>query len=108
LLEFSTGLLEELPLLKLGFNGSLAVPDKREIAIRRNVDDVFGCIACANVVLDMIKCPVCEDSTGTETPCGHPLCNRCWSKIKRVGHEDERETPCPLCRKDIFYVDLFQ
>jgi hypothetical protein len=46
-----------------------------------------------NIEMDYIECCVCFEITISKTTCFHPLCLRCYSKIK-TNH-------CPLCRENI-------
>ncbi len=104
-LAFSKAVLIAIPLLKLGYRGDLAIPDKCVTTVHKTFDDVFSSIACPTVVVDcMEECSVCYDKTYTKTSCEHALCNRCWSKIQPTNDEDGDETtPCPMCRKNIHY-----
>jgi hypothetical protein len=105
LLEFSTKILTDIPLLKLQFGGDFEVHEPVNVAIHKGIDDIFGSIASSNVVVDCMKeCCVCYEKTKTKTRCEHHLCNRCWSNIDMVGDEDEEEMPCPLCRENIQYI----
>ena len=102
ILEFSQKLLDELPRLQLGLNGMLLIRDNEYVSLRAAFEDVFTAIECENVKVDKtLTCSVCYEKTDTLTPCKHPLCNRCWSKIPRG---EDNETPCPLCRENIFYL----
>jgi hypothetical protein len=104
LLEFSTKILTDIPLLKLQFGGSFEIHEPVNVAIHKGIDDIFGSIASSNVVVDCMKeCCVCYEKTKTKTPCKHHLCNRCWSNIDIVSgdDEDDEEMPCPICRENI-------
>ena len=105
-LAFSTAVLIAIPLLKLDYGGDLAPENNCESAVHKAFDDVLSSIACPTVVVDcMQECSVCYENTITKTCCKHSLCNRCWSKIQPVKDEDgEDETPCPMCRTNIYYV----
>jgi|LauGreDrversion4_2_1035121.scaffolds.fasta_scaffold59687_2 hypothetical protein len=46
-----------------------------------------------NIEMDYTECCVCFELTISKTTCFHPLCLRCYSKIK-TNH-------CPLCRENI-------
>lgn len=103
ILDFSQKLLEELPQLRLSHYGNLSVPDKEGVSLRSAFEDVFSCIECETIKVDKLGvCSVCYEKTDTKTPCEHPLCNRCWSKIKI--DRDECQASCPLCRENIFYI----
>jgi hypothetical protein len=41
------------------------------------------------------ECSVCFTITRTHTDCGHPLCIKCWQKIR-----DTEKNQCPCCRKN--------
>ena len=104
ILAFSCELLEELPQLRLGLNGQLLIRDTEYVSMRAAFEDVFTAIECDTVKVDKTGvCCVCYEKTDTKTPCNHPLCNRCWSKIK-IGGEDHNECSCPLCRENIYYI----
>jgi hypothetical protein len=104
ILAFSCELLEELPELRLGLNGQLLIRDTEYVSMRAAFEDVFTAIECDTVKVDKTAvCCVCYEKTDTKTPCNHPLCNRCWSKIK-IGGEDHNECSCPLCRENIYYT----
>lgn len=107
-LEFSTKILNNIPLLKLQPCGNLEIPDNKLKTINNTFDDVFSSIACSNVCFQGMKeCSVCYEKTYSTTSCKHSLCNRCWSKISKIDDDDEDEiTPCPICRQDIRYVKL--
>lgn len=103
ILEFTTSLIEEIPLLKMDANGKLS-PNNIDISCFKTIDTVFSSLASKTVVVDCMKeCCVCYEKTKTKTPCKHCLCNRCWSKIKSDDDEDGN-IPCPLCRENIYYV----
>jgi hypothetical protein len=46
-----------------------------------------------NIEMDYTECCVCFELTLSKTHCFHPLCLRCYIKIKA--------NRCPLCREDI-------
>lgn len=101
ILAFSCELLEELPQIRLGLNGQLLIRDTQYVSMRAAFEDVFATIECETIKVDKTDvCCVCYEKTDSKTPCGHTLCNRCWSKIEK----DEDDCPCPMCRKDIFYI----
>jgi hypothetical protein len=61
--QFSVKLLEELPLLKLQYDGSLSSNDCR---IDKQMGDVFSAISCDNFVYTEMKdCCVCYEKTRT-------------------------------------------
>ena len=104
ILAFSCELLEELPQLRLELNGSLRIRDTKYVSLRAAFEDVFAAIECDTVKVDKTGvCCVCYEKTDTKTPCKHPLCNRCWSKIEICG-EDGNVCACPMCRDNIYYV----
>jgi hypothetical protein len=104
ILAFSCELLEELPKLRMGLNGDLFIPDTVSMSLRYTFEEVFTAIECDTVKVDKTGvCSVCYEKTDTKTPCKHPLCNRCWSKIDICG-DDHNECACPMCRQNIFYV----
>ena len=105
ILEFSQNLLDELPKLQLGLYGVLMVIDKEYISIQSALEDIFTTIESETFKVSKTgTCSVCYEKTYTKTPCGHLLCNRCWSKIEKNGGTDHDEIPCPLCRKNIYYI----
>lgn len=106
ILAFSIELLDELPRIKLGLCGVLLIRDIEYVSLRDAFEEVFTTIECENIKVDKTGvCSVCYEKTDTMTPCGHALCNRCWSKIEKIKDCDgDEETPCPLCRKNIYYV----
>jgi hypothetical protein len=102
ILEFTTSLLGEIPLLRLTYDGNLEVPDNIKSTVLKTIDDVFASIACPNVATScMQECSVCYEKTNTKTPCKHCLCNRCWSNIEK---DCDGEIPCPLCRENIYNI----
>ena len=102
ILEFSCELLEELPQIRLGFNGQLLIRDTQFVSMRAAFEDVFATIECETIKVDKTGvCCVCYEKTDTKTPCAHALCNRCWSK---VFDKDEDECPCPMCRENIYHI----
>jgi hypothetical protein len=104
ILAFSSELLKELPQLRLKLNGRLGIKDDECVSLRAAFEDVFTAIECDTVKVNKTGvCSVCYEKTDTKTPCKHPLCNRCWSKIGVCGDE-HNQTPCPLCRENIYYV----
>jgi hypothetical protein len=104
ILAFSCELLEDLPQLRLGLHGGFLIRDSEYLSLRAAFEDVFASIECETVKVDKTGvCSVCYEKTDTKTPCGHPLCNRCWSKLK-IGGEYENETSCPICRENIYFV----
>jgi hypothetical protein len=104
ILTFSRELLDELPKLRLSLSGRLCVRDTEAESLRAAFEDVFTAIECDTVKIDKTPvCCVCYEKTDTETPCKHPLCNRCWSKIE-IGGDDHDECACPMCRENIHYV----
>lgn len=104
ILAFSCDLLDELPKLQMGLHGGFLIRDREYLSLRAAFEDVFASIECETVKVDKTGvCSVCYEKTDTKTPCGHPLCNRCWSKIE-IGGADHNETPCPICRENIYYV----
>jgi hypothetical protein len=52
-----------------------------------------------NVKLRFDQCSVCLEDTNKKTPCDHPLCILCWSKI--IGEEIK----CPICRGIICLIE---
>lgn len=105
ILAFSCELLEELPQLRLGINGNLSIKDNELVSLRAAFEDVFTAIECETVKIDKTGvCSVCYEKTNTKTPCEHPLCNRCWSKIGVCSEKYDSQTPCPLCRENIYHV----
>lgn len=104
ILAFSIELLDELPRIKLGLCGVLLIRDIEYVSLRDAFEEVFTSIECKTIKVDKTGvCSVCYEKTDTMTPCKHPLCNRCWSQIEICG-EEHNETPCPLCRENIYYV----
>lgn len=55
------------------------------------------------------KCCVCFIMTTNKTSCNHYLCFKCWEQVlpQQVEEEEYEETilPCPLCRKNIYYIN---
>ena len=55
------------------------------------------------------KCCVCFITTTNKTHCKHLLCFKCWEEIKPQqvdqGAYEETILPCPLCRKNIYYIN---
>jgi hypothetical protein len=92
ILKFSTEVYEVIPKLKLDIDGQLRVPNMTKISINKSFHEVFSSMESADVKVHQIdKCPVCNDETETKTDCKHPLCYKCWSKMKS----------CPLCRAQL-------
>jgi hypothetical protein len=105
ILAFSCELLEELPQIRLGLNGQLLIRDTQIMSMRAAFEDVFATIECETIKVDKTGvCCVCYEKTDTKTPCGHTLCNRCWCKIEKDEKDEDAPMPCPLCRKNIFYI----
>lgn len=103
ILEFSQKLLDELPRLQLGLNGMLLIRDNEFVSLRAAFEDVFTTIESETLKVQKTgTCSVCYEKTDTTTPCDHPLCNRCWSKIEM--NDETNCIPCPLCRENIFYL----
>jgi hypothetical protein len=40
------------------------------------------------------ECSVCYTLTKTHTDCGHPLCIKCWNKLR-----DMKKAKCPCCKQ---------
>jgi len=55
-----------------------------------------------NVKMRIDKCCVCHIETYNKTKCNHTLCFKCWEQINR---DEEGDLPCPICRKDIKFID---
>jgi hypothetical protein len=55
------------------------------------------------------KCCVCFIMTTNKTSCNHYLCFKCWEQVKSQqvdeGEYEETILPCPLCRKNIYYIN---
>jgi hypothetical protein len=62
-----------------------------------------------NIELSGEKCCVCFITTTNKTPCKHYLCFKCWEQVKSQqvdeGEYEETILPCPLCRKNIYYIN---
>jgi hypothetical protein len=64
-----------------------------------------------NIERNVDNCCVCMCDTMTQTACGHHICVVCWDSIKPVNDKENdfgeyTMIPCPMCRKDITYVDV--
>jgi hypothetical protein len=62
-----------------------------------------------NIEMSGEKCCVCFVTTTNKTPCKHSLCFKCWEQVKSQqvdeGEYEETILPCPLCRKNIYYIN---
>lgn len=117
-IDISDFVLNKLSTLKLRADGNLA-PISSACKIEDAIDNAFEGYECDNIKINIKKCCVCNERTTTETSCGHLLCHRCWSRLKRnpKNPEDIEEDEygddigstitidCPMCRKDIYYSE---
>lgn len=105
ILAFSEEILDELPKLRLRVSGNFCIPNNHFETIRAAFEDVFTSIECETIKVNKTDvCSVCYEKTNTKTPCEHPLCNRCWSKIMVCDKNGNNEASCPLCRENIYFV----
>jgi len=96
ILKFSTEVYEVIPKLKLDVDGQLRVPNLIKISISEALHEVFSSIECESVKVPIVdNCPVCLEKTETKTDCKHPICYKCWPKLKA----------CPICRAQLSPCD---
>lgn len=105
--KFCQKIFDEIPLLKLNYEGNLiANKSKRDIA-REKVDAIFRNYNCDNIKKSCSdECCVCYNKTKTKTACKHSLCIRCWSKMYKDIDDDSDDEggaclKCPMCREDV-------
>ena len=68
------------------------------------IDDLFK--FNNTTISECDECVVCYEKTKSRTPCGHYLCYKCNENIDtNLDLDDNPERPCPVCRKDIIYIN---
>jgi len=81
------------------------IPTYIPITTHKQIHKLFR---AENIETNIKECCVCYEETKTLTNCGHPLCYECHSKIKATEDEEnvgETCKHCPICRKDIGWVE---
>lgn len=90
-----------IPNLKFNsFFGKFHFKDSKTL----NEEKVFNLLIDIFKNYDNVKtiseiCPVCHEETATHTHCNHPLCVRCFTKIKKHSYCNGEDCKCPLCRE---------
>jgi len=96
--EIKSGLLEFLDRIsKLEFDkisGNLYNPELI-FNVKKLYNDIDNIAKVFSNIGDPknIECVVCNETTITETVCGHKLCLQCWNSINNLNKK------CPVCRK---------
>ena len=85
------------------------VKNMLEINSSLNLELFTSIFENSNIEILGEKCCVCFVTTTNKTPCKHYLCFKCWEQVlpQQVEEEEYEETilPCPLCRKNIYYIN---
>lgn len=86
------------------YRGKFVRTDKCNFSMFETEGEDFNAVFSGEYInLTHDECSVCMAPTTTQTSCQHPLCFRCWERIRQ---EKSRTTStCPLCRKNIQYVN---
>ena len=71
--------------------------ESNEVKIFKSLINIFKDSENLKTISDL--CPVCHEETATHTECDHPLCVKCFTKLKKNSFHNGEECKCPLCRE---------
>lgn len=78
------------------YYGKFIYEDSSTDIFHNSLNNIFKNSSTIETIID--ECCVCRDETATCTNCNHPLCVKCYIKIKQKNYDDSK---CPLCREHI-------